>query len=303
MENGLKTRRSLVASRRVGRLVLWVFGRRTFNEKLNAKEKATPKEKVQNNSKDKTNKSNTSKVTKKKQSGSDKNNNELSKVSGNTNKQAPALDLSKLSESDIKSLRELLGIPMEPQFADDDDISSVFGTSIENLPRMTIEVDADQISDTDDVTKQRKRNNIDMSSALFDDEDNECENWELPRLKAPEKGKPISPSLAKVINVACTTQCETDSLVVKYSVPENCELARPPLVNNEIWKILNKRTQTQDRSIVQTQNLVASGMTPIIRLAEILKPQIMANQEAKTLLCDALTLIGQVQFNLSVRRR
>ncbi|KAH3816232.1 hypothetical protein DPMN_117745 [Dreissena polymorpha] len=62
----------------------------TFNEKLNAKEKTTPKEKAQNNSKDKT------------------------------------------SEN--------------------------------------------QISDTDDVTKQRKRTNIDMSSALFDDNVGECEN-------------------------------------------------------------------------------------------------------------------------------
>jgi hypothetical protein len=282
----------------------------TFNEKLNAKEKATPKEKAQisskdkSNSKDKTSKSNVSKVTKKKQSGSDKNNNELSVSQVGCNKQTPALDLSKLSENDIKSLRELLGIPStEPQYADDDDITSLFGTSLENLPRMTIEVDADQISDTDDVIKQRKRTNIDMSSALFDDDEAECDTWELPRLKAPDKGKPISPSLAKVINVACTTQCETDSLISKYSVPENCEMACPPLVNNEIWKILNKRTQTQDRSIVQTQNLVASGMTPIIRLAEVLKPQIMANQEAKTLLCDALTLMGQVQFNLSIRRR
>ncbi|KAH3874018.1 hypothetical protein DPMN_037259 [Dreissena polymorpha] len=129
----------------------------TFNEKLNAKEKATPKEKAQISSKDKKN--------------------------------------------DIKSLRELLGIPStETQYADDDDITSLFGTSLENLPRMTIEVDADQISDTDDVIKQRKRTNIDMSSALFDDDEAECDTWELPRLKAPDKGKPISPSLAKITN-------------------------------------------------------------------------------------------------------
>ncbi|KAH3893530.1 hypothetical protein DPMN_017677 [Dreissena polymorpha] len=108
----------------------------TFNEKLNAKEKATPKEKAQINSKDKSNskdkisKSNTLKVTKKKQSGSDKNNNELSVSQVGSNMQTPALDLSTLSENDIKSLRELLGIPgTEPQYSDDDDISSVFGTS------------------------------------------------------------------------------------------------------------------------------------------------------------------------------
>ncbi|KAH3889056.1 hypothetical protein DPMN_013104 [Dreissena polymorpha] len=144
----------------------------TFNEKLNAKEKATPKEKAQISSKDKKN--------------------------------------------DIKSLRELLGIPStETQYADDDDITSLFGTSLENLPRMTIEVDADQISDTDDVIKQRKRTNIDMSSALFDDDEAECDTWELPRLKAPDKGKPISPSLAKRVQEVSQCGCYTSKSTPK----------------------------------------------------------------------------------------
>ena len=57
---------------------------------------------------------------------------------------------------------------------------------------------------------------------------------------------------------------------------------------------MNKQSQSQDRGIQDIQNLVATGITPIIKLAEILKPQIMSNPEAKTLLSDSLTLLGQV---------
>ena len=66
---------------------------------------------------------------------------------------------------------------------------------------------------------------------------------------------------------------------------------------------MNKYDQTQGKGIQDIQNLVATGITPIIKLAEVLKPHIMVNPEAKTLLSDSLTLLRQVQFNLSTRRR
>ena len=42
-------------------------------------------------------------------------------------------------------------------------------------------------------------------------------------------------------------------------------------------------------------------MTPIFKLAEILKSHIQGNNEARTMIADALNVIGQVQFYLSVR--
>ena len=83
---------------------------------------------------------------------------------------------------------------------------------------------------------------------------------------------------------------------------KNCDQACLPVVNQDIWKILDKRAQNQDKGIQDIQNLVATGITPIIKLADVLKSQFIANKEAKTLLSDALTLLGQVQYNLSVRR-
>ena len=214
------------------------------------------------------------------------------------------LDLSKLSETDIVKLREVLGISnvQNEQYADDNDFNSVFGQSLDNLPNIHVEVDRADISDTE-IPHDNPNIADNLTQALFEPEEGEIVDWDLPRMKVPEKGKAISDSLAKLINVAFSSQCDTDSLISKYKIPVNCDLACPPLVNNEIWKVLDKRAQSQDRGIVDIQNLVATGMTPIIKLAEILKPHIQGNNEARSMLADALTLMGQVQFNLSVKRR
>jgi hypothetical protein len=80
-------------------------------------------------------------------------------------------------------------------------------------------------------------------------------------------------------------------------------MLNPPSVNNEIWKVLDKRARSYDRLFQEIQALLAAGLVPILQLAKILKPAILANQEAKHLISDSLTLLGQVQYNLSIRRR
>ena len=216
---------------------------------------------------------------------------------------ASAFDISKLSQADIDKLREVLGVtPQHTQYADENDIESVFGQSLENLPSLRVEVD------NEDVVLEPEENpssnlNQNFSEALFDTVEVEACDWEPPRLKAPEKGKPVSDSLARLINMSCTSQCDTETLLSKYKIPQNCDQACPPSVNSEIWKDLDRRAQSQDRGIVDIQNLVATGITPIIKLAEILTPQISSNKQAKDLLSDSLILLGQVQYNLSARRR
>ena len=218
-------------------------------------------------------------------------------------------DFTKLSPSDINKLREVLGVSNQQQhtqyvedqdLANEEDISAIFGRSLEDLPGMTIEVD-----NTEGTPEEIDPTSLteDLNQALFDTVDINSSDWEPPRLKTPEKGKPVSSFLANLINMACTSQCDTDSLISKYKVPQNCDKACPPTVNQEIWKILDKRAQSQDRGIVDIQNLVASRLTPIIKLAEILSPQIGGNKQAKSLLSDSLILLGQVQYHLSVRRR
>ena len=215
-----------------------------------------------------------------------------------------SLDLSKLTETDNTKLREVLGIQtvQAEQYANDSDIDAVFGHSLENLPNLHVEVDRNDISDNE--MPQTEHTNIadNLTQALFEPEEGEIVDYELPRMRVPEKGKAISDSLAVLINVACSSQCDTDSLVNKYKIQVNCELASPPLVNSEIWKVLDKRAQSQDRGLVDIQNLVATGMIPIIKLTEALGPQLQGNAKARTLIVDALTLMGQIQFNMSLKR-
>ena len=66
---------------------------------------------------------------------------------------------------------------------------------------------------------------------------------------------------------------------------------------------MNKRAQGSDKYFSDTQNLVATGMVSVIRLAEAMKGQIASNPEAKDLMTNTLTLMGQVQYNLSIRHR
>jgi hypothetical protein len=98
-------------------------------------------------------------------------------------------------------------------------------------------------------------------------------NWELPKLKVPERREPISKSLADFITIACTKPCQISEILDKYQEPSNCESMCAPYVNEEIWANLVKyrKVQTTDRSFRDIQNLVTLGMLPILKLCKILK--------------------------------
>jgi hypothetical protein len=227
----------------------------------------------------------------------------------------PVLDISKLSANDLQSLREALGISNYPSYCEQNfaadnqnDALGVFGQPLKTLPNLHVSFDPEDLPGNE-VVLDYNNNDIgnDFNAVLFDGEasvpTDSQDLWDLPKLKAPEKGAAVSSSLAGLINTACTAQCDTDIIVSKYKIPENCNSLGAPLVNNEIWRILDKKARSQDRGMADIQNLVATSIVPVIRLAEILKSQIQANQEAKTLMSDIMTILGQVQFNLSLRRR
>ena len=246
-------------------------------------------------------------------------------------KRKNTIDLDNLSEADIQKLRQVIGIESVPpaQFLPyesyEDDIQGLYGDTLDHLaPKMHVEVENDgmasdiEIIPGENVSVRPPLRTIenDISNALYDiqpqhqpnkscDEVVTSDNymWQLPKLKQPVKGSPISPSLASLINMACTTQCDTDELVTKYKLPSNCEMMSPPLVNSEIWNDINKRAQTYDKAFRDIQSLIASGITPIFELLDILKEQIQSNEKARTLISDSITLLGQAQFNLSLRRR
>lgn len=148
-----------------------------------------------------------------------------------------------------------------------------------------------------------------LKEALFADDSQSKENepmandmiWQLPKLKAPKKGEAVSPSLASLINTACTSQCEVDDIISQYKLPSNCEKMSAPSVNPEIWSEIRRKAQTYDKAFQDIQTLVAMGMIPIVRLINLLKSHM--TEEAKSLVSDAMILLDQAQFNISVRRR
>ena len=77
----------------------------------------------------------------------------------------------------------------------------------------------------------------------------------------------------------------------------------PPLVNSEIWSEIHKRAQTYDKAFRDIQSLIASGIVPIFELLKVMKDEIQSNNRARSLLSDSITLLGQAQFHLSLRRR
>ena len=205
------------------------------------------------------------------------------------NKKAGLLD--KLSERDIEILKGKLGL---------DNVDKENSQSFAN-----IEVNWSENENCNDYESQRPDKN-ELEKALFgDSDDNESEEdeWNLPQTYITEKGPSIDKSLAKLVNSACTTQSNVSDIIASYKIPDNCELLSPPSVNLDVWKILGKRGQTNDRLLVDIQNIVAAEMVAIVKLASVLKQHITGNKEAKGILSDLITLTGQTQFSLSLRRR
>ena len=247
-----------------------------------------------------------------------------------------SLDISSLSQNDIVMLRNLLGISVQRQSSnamDEEQYQYLFAEDLENLPNVHVEVENEPESDTEVYLEGENpgwsnppysaqplppRPLADIGnqiSAFFDNppptagsqpvevEVVDDSAWQLPRLKAPQRGEPIASSLASLINTACTAQCETEEIASRYKLPSNCDKLASPLVNPEIWNEIAKKAQTYDKFLRDIQTLLATGLIPVIKLAELLREQISQNNEAKTMLSDAITLLGQAQFNLSLRRR
>ena len=183
-----------------------------------------------------------------------KQSNASSSKRGSQKSKKNTTDLDNLSQSDIIKLRQIVGmdtIDTSHEMAEED-IRYVFGDSLENLPQIHVKFENEPASDVEVIPethsfRQPLRSiQNDISNALFNSNgstqsassqhnvvvsNDEDFTWQLPKLKCPEKGEPISSSLASLINAACSSQCDTDEIVSKYKLPSNCDKLASPLVN------------------------------------------------------------------------
>ena len=208
---------------------------------------------------------------------------------------------SKLTEKDIANLRGLLGIQptaQEPEL-EAEEWTDEFDPEWQNPLPLRVQFNPEDLSGDEpeqgEITMKQGFRNA-LGTGKEDD-------WGLPKDITKEKGKPVSASLAKMVNLACTTPCDVQGLLSDNKVPENCDKACPPLVNPEVWKVMDRKSRSQDRILFDIQSLVAGAISPVTKLAEMLKSEISENTEVKSLLSDALTCLGQTQYKLSIRRR
>ncbi|KAH3832862.1 hypothetical protein DPMN_106158 [Dreissena polymorpha] len=98
------------------------------------------------------------------------------------------------------------------------------------------------------------------------------EEWSPPKTKAMEKGQHISNSLANMINLACSTPCDIEE-IIKYKIYNswNFDKACPPIVNAEVWRIMDRKGHASDKGLQDLQAILTAAMVPIIKLAKMVK--------------------------------
>ena len=232
----------------------------------------------------------------------------VKKPAQSVNVEPSALDIDKLTSLEISQLRELLGVSIQ------DEGPSIFDLYGDKPDNLIIERDYEGPAEDIEIIPEFQARPLQkqLKDALFFEE-NECTDtnnniiddnagdWDLPKLKIPKKGDSVSPSLASLINTACTSQCEVDDIIGKHKIPANCSSMVAPSVNPEIWSEIARKAQSYDKAFQDIQTLIATGMVPMIKLVSLLKRNL--SEEAKSHISDAITLLGQAQFNISIRRR
>ena len=281
----------------------------------NSSKSTVPSGEVVSSEKSKKSKGHKTKPSESKKGKGPKGKGSKSKTSSSRQKKGTlsAFGIENLSQEEISQLREVLGFNNMPHEEEGPSVFDLYGPSPGNMtiecenegPASDVEIVPENAPVTRPLNKQLK-------DALFGNssEDKENENqvlsedeveWQLPKLKAPNKGEAVSSSLADLINTACTKQCDVDGIISRYTIPSNCDKMDAPQVNSEIWLDISRRAQTYDKAFQDIQTLIAVGLVPIIKLTKIMKGKL--SEEAQDAITDSITLLGQAQFNLSIRRR
>lgn len=137
------------------------------------------------------------------------------------------------------------------------------------------------------------------------------EVWNIPQNEDEDKTGPhISPSLATAVDRACTRKIDKaklDEITGKYLRPGNCQYLKAPRVNPTVWFQVPNRAQSYDSGLQDIQKLLASGMVPLFRLAEMIAtfPGEVRDKQAacKTFISDAVAIFGNAFYTASMRRR
>lgn len=120
-------------------------------------------------------------------------------------------------------------------------------------------------------------------------------------------GPKVNEKLAKTVNLGLKSNFLASTckeLSGKYKTPENCEWARVPLINSEIWSSdsLQESYKTNDKLFYKNQSLITKAMIPVIQIMNNCKEK-KNEKETFDLACDAFQLLAYAHRDESNIRR
>ncbi|XP_046336947.2 uncharacterized protein LOC124118745 isoform X1 [Haliotis rufescens] len=121
--------------------------------------------------------------------------------------------------------------------------------------------------------------------------------------RQPNQGGTVSDFIANFISTVCKSKGGLQIVANKYKLPGNCIGLLPPKMTQDVWSILAKPTQVKDEMLQDVERWLALGLIPIIRLICIFGTCAQSAKEVRCMTSDALTVLGYVCRNMSIKRR
>lgn len=208
--------------------------------------------------------------------------------------------LLSMSTEEIDKFKDLMGI--------NDLIGCVYNLANENRPNRGHEIDNESVQSEqidDDISEPH--DNVEHVEDSFDyfDNDEQDNEWALPDwFTVDKKGGEVDTKLADMVNSVCITEGDTEKIIEKYPRPANCKFLTAPKINNDIWQMLPKFIQNRDAGFQAVQKMIASGIVPLMKAAQLLVSKSKDNNaDLRAYIKDAIILLGSSIFALSQKRR
>ncbi|XP_071088844.1 uncharacterized protein [Haliotis cracherodii] len=128
--------------------------------------------------------------------------------------------------------------------------------------------------------------------------------------KLQEKtGPPVDTAVADLITGLVSTRLDVKRKVEifdKHDRPDNCPRLKAPKVNNEIWRIMEPASRSQDVKAQKVQDIICKGLVPIAKVVNTLCTKDMNDihiPDVVATLVDGVAVLAAANYELSMRRR
>ncbi|XP_052686937.1 uncharacterized protein LOC128166076 [Crassostrea angulata] len=223
------------------------------------------------------------------------------KANGNKNKTKKTKKDDKLSGKDITNALVNMGQDEIDKFKEIMGINDLIGC-IYNLQQDS--ASTNQSIEHESISSENEnQNEFDFFADNESEKDIELSDWAIPDwFSSDKKGKDIDSKLAEMVNTLCIKEGETSKIIEDNPRPANCNNLVAPRVNTDIWNILPKFAQSRDSGFQAVQKTIVAGITPILRIAEMMKTNDKF-KEIRNLLKQSIIVLCNSIYQISQKRR